>query len=241
METDDSNRIQNEIKSAAAGSSALTKPGTEVKAEVPTKWQVRRAQVSEAEAICNLVREGMRLYAGRSGLSSDVAEQQLTALSEGIETVVEDIENATVLVGISNQEVVASLRLKRLPIHLAEAIRDAGKAAQEAGEISLDAAPDGPVSALPSYQPEAFYLLSRFAVRADYRANGLGAAMMRSALRLASLEEKRGIFLYSAAENRSLLNFYRAFGFEVQSVSGKRGYARALLFAHTPGPDDVEI
>lgn len=202
-----------------------------------SNWHVRRALPEQAEAICDLVHDGMRLYAEQSGLNSDMAAQQLTAMSEDPETVLRDIMNETVLVGISDKQVVATLRLKKLPAFLADEIREAGQLEAEEQELSLDASPDTAVTQLPSYKPEDYFLLSRFSVHVDFRANGLGAAMMRSALRLAAIEGKKGIFLYSAAENRSLLNFYRAFGFEVQSVSGRRGYARALLFATTPDPD----
>ena len=202
-----------------------------------SNWHVRRALPEQAEAICDLVYDGIRLYAEQSGLNSDTAAQQLTALSEEPETVLRDIMQETVLVGISENVVVATLRLKKLPVYLADEIREAGQLDAEKVDISLDASPDTAVTKLPSYRPEDYLLLARFAVHVDFRANGLGAAMMRSALRLAAFEGKKGIFLYSAAENRPLLNFYRAFGFEVQSVSGRRGYARALLFALTPDPD----
>ena len=71
---------------------------------------------------------------------------------------------------------------------------------EEKVDISLDASPDTAVTKLPSYRPEDYLLLARFAVHVDFRANGLGAAMMRSALRLAAFEGKKGIFLYSAAD-----------------------------------------
>ncbi len=201
------------------------------------RWRVRYATIDQAEAIYALVQSGMRHYALASGLD-EASCQQLTALHEELSTVRNDIENALVLVGTSDGDVVASLRLKALPDYLKEAIREVGLAHVETDDLlCLDTIPNTQVSVLPTYEPEDYFLLSRFVVDASHRANGLGAALMRAALRLSASEGKKGLFLFSAAENHALINFYRAFGFEIQSVSGSRGYARALLFAQTPALD----
>lgn len=201
------------------------------------RWRVRHAKLEQANAILALVQNGMRHYAAASGLN-EVQTKQLTALGEDLSAVIADIQDAIVLVGTSDEKVLASLRLKPLPSYLAAAICEAGAARASAQTLlSLDTTPNTQVSALPSYEPGDYALLSRFSVDASHRANGLGAALMRSAIRLAASEGKKGIFLFSAAENHALINFYRAFGFEIQSVSSSRGYARALLFAATPDLD----
>lgn len=194
-------------------------------------WLVERARPEDAAEILNLIHDGMRFYAAQSGLGLELAEKELSALKEDFATVQTEIIESTVLVVRNEGKLVASLRLKALPNHLNEEIIKAGLRAASETFLTLETAPDAAVTCLPSYFPETYYLLTRFAVARDFRASGIGAALVREAFTLAKQERKNGIFLYTAVENAALLNFYRSFGFQVQSVSSSRGYPRALLFA----------
>ncbi len=194
-------------------------------------WQINYAKAEHATEILELMREGMSFYATQSGLSFEIAETQLSALNETLGTVEGDIAKGSVLVVCSDKQVVASLRLKELPPQLGDAIVLAGEREEASERLSLESSPVASVTSLPSYDPRAYYLLTRFAVAQKFRASGIGAALVRTSFEYAALNDKKGIFLYTAVENSSLLNFYRSFGFQVQSVSSTRGYPRALLFA----------
>lgn len=71
--------------------------------------------------------------------------------------------------------------------------------------------------------------LTRFAVRAENRSNGIGSALIDHAadvMRRSGVEE---IYLHTDLNMHTLVEFYKRHGFAVKSFENTRGYTRALL------------
>lgn len=71
--------------------------------------------------------------------------------------------------------------------------------------------------------------LSRFGVRAEYQSNGIGRLMMKAVDEyMMSLGVER-LYLHTASRMLSLVRFYYARGFYIESTTKNKGYIRALL------------
>lgn len=78
-------------------------------------------------------------------------------------------------------------------------------------------------------KPDKTAYFSRFGVRIDYQNGGVGKAMM-SVVDIAMNEvDVKKLYLHTASKVFSLMRFYYARGFYVESTSKDRGYIRALL------------
>ena len=71
--------------------------------------------------------------------------------------------------------------------------------------------------------------LSRFGVRLDYQNSGIGKALMRVVDKVMSEAGIKKIVLHTASKVTSLVRFYSARGFYIDSTTKDRGYIRAML------------
>lgn len=71
--------------------------------------------------------------------------------------------------------------------------------------------------------------LSRFGVRLAFQSNGIGKALMNVVDRAMKAEGVEKLILHTASTVTSLVRFYYARGFYIDSTTKDRGYVRALL------------
>lgn len=78
-------------------------------------------------------------------------------------------------------------------------------------------------------KPDKTAYFSRFGVKVEYQSNGVGKAIM-SVVDMAMEEAGvKKLYLHTASKVLSLVRFYYARGFYIESTSKDRGYIRALL------------
>lgn len=71
--------------------------------------------------------------------------------------------------------------------------------------------------------------LSRFAVTADNRNNGIGKSMMNLVDRIMMKKGVKRLSLHTGSKITPLIRFYYGRGFYIESTDFERGYVRALL------------
>lgn len=71
--------------------------------------------------------------------------------------------------------------------------------------------------------------LTRFGVRLDYQNSGIGKALINVVDRFMKQDGVKKIYLHTASKVASLIRFYYARGFYIDSTSKDKGYIRALL------------
>lgn len=74
--------------------------------------------------------------------------------------------------------------------------------------------------------------LSRFGVRLAFQSNGIGKALMNVVDRTMLGKGVETLILHTASTVTSLVRFYYARGFYIDSTTKDRGYVRALLVKH---------
>lgn len=95
----------------------------------------------------------------------------------------------------------------------------------------LVAVVDGIIAGTVRYQilADQTAYLTRFGVLPSFHRAGIGQSLMNEVDRQINEAGIKRIFLFTAAKNKKLVQFYNGRGFYVESTNTDRGYLRALM------------
>ena len=165
---------------------------------------VRKARLTEAPVILQLVHESMSSYCRDSGIPDSYIE----ATSEDLEAIENAISSGVVFVALSEEdEILGTCRLYIRPR------RDLDK------EIK---------SVLSGFSTRIAYF-ARFSVWDTWRGQGIGNYLLSYCEKVAIDSKCSHMLLHTALSNSGMVDYYKTRGFDLLYSDDRRGYQRGLF------------
>ena len=165
---------------------------------------IRKAEISDAEELSDLIKESMTTYCEDSRIKSN----RLESMTESVESIAYRIKNSDGLCLVKDGSILGTITLSVTDNPLKYSFSEKSE------------------KALEKYDRIGY--ISRFAVKNTLRKTGLGVTLMNEALTLAGEYGLKGVVLHTAVENKSMAEFYGNRGFRLIDAERSRGYLRGL-------------